>query len=765
MPSRVNKRTSLRALESKHTLRALAVTLIAVGLAAAARMVLWRYFGDRNPFSLFYPAVILTALYAGWAWGLVAAALATASCLFFWSDSHGFHIPRDDDWTRLGVFWTVDLIVIALGHRAHRAGSTATTALAEQRESESVISAMLDSLNEAFVLLDRDWKFLYVNRACEDYYQEKRENLLGRTLWEKFPHTLGTDVERQFRIAMEQRKPVEFETLSTRVNRWVASGAFPVAAGISIYVQDIDARKRAETALRESESRYRRLLETAQEGVWTIDANANTSYVNASMARMLGYHPDEMMGHPLFDFMDADGRAEAEQNLEKRHRGERDEHDFRFRKKDGSDFFGYLATNPIMGDNGEYLGALAMISDITGRRLAEREKAELLMREQKARAEAEAANRRKDQFLAVLSHELRTPLTPVLARLGLMKLEPDLGPAMRSGLEMIRRNVELEARLIDDLLDTTRLARGQLKLQLETIDAHVQLLAAVEIYEAEAAARKLLTTLDLKASSHHVKADSIRLQQIFWNLLGNAVKYTPPGGTLIIRSTNRRQGDVELLTVEFIDNGIGIDPEVMPRLFDPFEQGEQTLTRRYGGLGLGLSITRTLVTMHGGTVTATSAGKGLGSTFIVELPTIAAAVATMPLDTQPAAPPPLMPSAAVRRILLVDDNEDTLTVIAQTLRHGGHEVITANSVRTALAAAAQPFDLLISDIGLPDGTGWELMRELCSRGPVRAIALSGFSMNEDIRRSREAGFLEHLCKPVMPDELEQAIYRASLIKG
>jgi PAS domain S-box-containing protein len=745
--------------------RSLVMTFSVVAVATAGRMVFSQALGDRSPFSLFYPAIILTALYGGWAWGGVAMVLSTLSSLFYWSNTPGFHAPHGDDWIRLGLFWGVAVILIVLGNHACSARRAATAAVAGKKQSEHVISAMLDSLNEAFVLLDHDWKFIYVNRACEKYYGEKRENLFGRTLWEVFPHTLGTDVERQFRIAMDERRPVEFETLSTRINRWVASGAFPVASGISIYVQDIDARKRAETALRDSESRYRRLLETAQEGVWTLDANAVTSYVNASMARMLGYSVDEMMGRPLFDFMDDQGRIEAERNLEKRRRGEREQHDFRFRRKDGSNFFGHLSTNPIMSEAGEYQGALAMISDVTERRQAEREKAELLVREQKARAEAEAANRRKDQFLAVLSHELRTPLTPVLARLGLMKREPDLSPSMRSGMEMIRRNVELEARLIDDLLDTTRLARGQMKLQAETIDAHMQIMAALEIYESEIPARKQTVALDLKAGSHQVKADSVRLQQVFWNLIGNAVKYTPDGGSLTIRSQNTARDGAEFLTVEFIDNGIGIDAEIMPRLFDPFEQGEQTLTRRYGGLGLGLSITRTLIAMHGGTVTARSAGRGLGSTFTVDLPTVPAAAPASLADATPADVPPLAPDEAVRRILLVDDNEDTLSVIARTLRLNGHEVTTADSVATALAAAAQPFDLLITDIGLPDGTGWELMRELRTRGPVRAIALSGFSMDDDIRRSREVGFIEHLSKPVMPDELEQAIIRAAALRA
>jgi CheY-like chemotaxis protein len=286
----------------------------------------------------------------------------------------------------------------------------------------------------------------------------------------------------------------------------------------------------------------------------------------------------------------------------------------------------------------------------------------------------------------------------------------------------------------------------------------------------------------LSAAHHTVHADAVRLQQVFWNLIGNAVKYTPEGGTLRLRSSNpptdvAAGGDGSpgaprpWLRVEVTDTGIGIEPEVMPRIFDPFEQGEQTLTRRYGGLGLGLSISRTLVQMHGGTLTATSAGRGAGATFTIELPTVAepAEVTAPPApaeqapELKPAAPEPVAhrEATAARRILLVDDNEDTLRVMARLLRLSGHQVVTADTMEAALHAASQPFDLLITDIGLPDGTGWDLMRTLRSRGPVRGIAISGFSMDDDVTRSTEVGFLQHLCKPVNPEELEQAIRRAA----
>lgn len=720
----------------------------------------------RSPFSVMYLAVIISVLSGGMWAGLWA--VAVCSIVIVWEFSW-HHWTIAGDWPRLVLFLVVSVLVVQIGRRARRARIDADAASAQHRQSEEYIGGILDSLLEAFVLLDQDWRFLYVNHACELMYGMTRETLLGSTLWESLPELTGSIAEPLYRQAMKERISVQFEMPCPRLKFWVESGAFPVAGGISIYVQNIDARKRSELALRESEARYRRLIETAQEGIWTIDADAKTSYVNPAMAEMLGYSPEEMLGRSMFDFMDQTEHREAEQNVAKRQQGISERHEFRFRRKDGVDLFAHLSTNSILGEKGEYQGALAMVSDITERRRSETERNDLLLREQKARAEAETANRRKDQFLAVLSHELRTPLTPVLARLELMKREPNLGATFKNGLQMIRRNVELEARLIDDLLDMTRLARGQLKLHPETVDAHDKILAALEFYQGDITARSQTIHLQLDAPDHFVLADGVRLQQVFWNLLGNAVKYTPEGGHITISSSmESHNGHAALLRVRFSDNGIGIDPEVMRRLFDSFEQGEQTLARRYGGLGLGLSISRNLIQMQGGTLTAESAGIGQGATFTVELPTVPAPVAPAlpdvllkPESDAERSTTLLSPASAVQRILLVDDNEDTLRVMARLLRLNGHQVVTADSVNSAMQAAGEPFDLLISDIGLPDGTGWELMRELRRRGPVRGIALSGFSMDEDIRRSHEVGFIEHLCKPIMPDELEQAILRAA----
>jgi signal transduction histidine kinase/CheY-like chemotaxis protein/CHASE3 domain sensor protein len=391
--------------------------------------------------------------------------------------------------------------------------------------------------------------------------------------------------------------------------------------------------------------------------------------------------------------------------------------------------------------------AIGVVTDVTGRHDADQERRDLLLREQRARADAEIANRRKDHFLAVLSHELRTPLTPVLARVMLLKRDPSLSPELHQALDMIRRNVELEARLIDDLLDSTRLSSGKIKLNTQMIEASQRLIEVVDGFAEQLAAKQLHLKIDLASANSNVRADPVRLQQIFWNVVSNAVKYTPAGGTITLRSYNTDSPQSGSVVFEISDTGVGIDEQTLSRLFKPFEQGEQTLTRRFGGLGLGLSISRSLLEMQGGTLTAKSAGPGKGATFTL----------TLPLTSSVLAIPPARPAQRRQTILLVEDNEDTLRVLARLLRHSGYTVRTAATVSAALSMIDDDIDLVISDIGLPDGNGWELMRTVKSRWTVPGIALSGFAQQEDVERSRSVGFARHLAKPINPQELEAAI--------
>ena len=383
----------------------------------------------------------------------------------------------------------------------------------------------------------------------------------------------------------------------------------------------------------------------------------------------------------------------------------------------------------------------SVVTDITDRKHAEEEL-------QRAKHAAEAANLAKDRFLAMLSHELRTPLTPVLATINLIESRTDLPGDLHSDLKVIRENIEMEARLIDDLLDLTRVNRGKVELRNEIVDSHAAIRSALQTCGNDAESKRLNVRLNLNAVHHYVWADAARLQQVFWNLLKNAIKFTPSGGTVEVRTSNVGGDDTaDSFQVEVIDDGIGIEPEILPRLFDEFEQGERTITRQFGGLGLGLTISRSLVQMQHGTLTASSAGTNRGATFTVTLPAIATPAPQTPADKLPSK---TEPPARTATVLLVDDHADTLRIMSRLMQSVGYQILTADNVASALAVArANKIDILISDLGLPDGSGMDIMQQLRSGpGKVKGIALSGFGMDEDIRKSIEAGFAKHLTKPV-----------------
>jgi signal transduction histidine kinase/CheY-like chemotaxis protein len=420
---------------------------------------------------------------------------------------------------------------------------------------------------------------------------------------------------------------------------------------------------------------------------------------------------------------------------------------------------------------GHAVRMLGATLDVTERHETEEERSRLLAREREARAEAEAASAAKDRFLATLSHELRTPLTPVLAVVANLEEAGRVPPELRRPLDTIRRNVELEARLIDDLLDLTRIERGKLELHPEVTDARKVIEHTIEICcEPEVEAGRLRMVEDLRAEDPRIWADPSRLTQVMWNLLSNAVKFTPAGGTVTVRS--RSEGDRLILQVS--DTGVGIDPEVLPHIFDAFEQGQARSPRDArggGGLGLGLAISQAIVELHGGELTAASEGRGRGATFTVSLP------ATLPQETgeiQTGELPTLddsviqSPKYKVQNlnILLVEDHADTAEAMADLLSLMGHRVTTAGTVAAALEAARRErFDLLLSDLGLPDGSGLDVMREISRKDGIPGIALSGYGMEDDIRRSHEAGFSKHLTKPVSLPALEAAIRQTFRNKG
>ncbi|HEV7302421.1 MAG TPA: ATP-binding protein [Tepidisphaeraceae bacterium] len=538
----------------------------------------------------------------------------------------------------------------------------------------------------------------------------------------------------------------------------------------------MDASQQEFSRLQAEFELFRLMIDGVRDyAIFMLDPLGHITTWNSGAERIKGYRAEEIIGKHFSQFYPQEDVAAGKPQRElliARQQGKYEEEGWRLRK-DGGTFWANVLITALFDAAGELRGFSKVTRDVTQRKEAERilleskEQAERLAREaEQARDAAEHANRAKEQFLAVLSHELRTPLTPILATVSLVERRPDLPEELRVEIGTLRRNVELEAKLVDDLLDMTRIARGKLSLHAEVVDGHDLVRLSLQLVQKEIEAKGLDLLLSLRAKHHELWADPTRLQQVLANLLQNAVKFTPEGGNITVRTSN----DGDKLNLVVMDTGIGIEPDVLPRLFNPFEQGERTVTRKYGGLGLGLSICKSIVEMHHGTLTAASEGTGTGAKFTVTLealPVLAergASVMSPAIDQPDRIPSITAAQHADRtggRILYVEDHDDTRRVMGTLLKSLGYTVKTAATVAEAMKIAErEEIDLLVSDIGLPDGSGHDVMRHLKPRG-IKGIALSGFGQQEDVARSAEAGFETHLIKPVNLQTLEGAVRRCT----
>lgn len=509
------------------------------------------------------------------------------------------------------------------------------------------------------------------------------------------------------------------------------------------------------SALAGSEERLRLALEGADTGTWDWNLITNKVTWDDYMFPLYGIDKKDWDGtqQKFFNIVHPDDRPMIEQKMKDSMLTHRDiDVDFRITGADGQ--LRHMASRGRvfvdLQDRPVRMSGVSM--DIT----AAKQTAEAL---QAAKNNAEAANRAKDEFLAILSHELRTPLSPVLTTLSMLEESRETPASLQPELEMIRRNVEVEARLIDDLLDITRIVRGKLELNTHNVDLCTLLHHAVKNYLSGPAAQKnLKVTLDIGPAAAWIHADASRITQVLWNLLQNACKFTPENGAITIRVFTEAQppaaGDILVIAVS--DTGIGIDPGILPLIFDAFEQGERSRTRRFGGLGLGLAISRAIVEMHGGTIVADSAGKNRGATFTIRLPMLSGPEAEKAVPLPALQVPVTVPRSI--RILLVEDHNDSAQQLTRLLKRAGHEVTTAGSLADAREFLRHGrFDILLSDLGLPDGSGHDLMREISSRHPMPGIALSGYGMEQDVKESLAVGFSRHFTKPVNWPELKAAI--------
>jgi len=506
--------------------------------------------------------------------------------------------------------------------------------------------------------------------------------------------------------------------------------------------------KNSQERVRASERQFRLLVESVEEyAIYMLDMNGNVATWNSGAQRIKGYTPGEIIGKNFACFYTAEDVAtgKPQRNLkEAREKGFTREQGLRVRK-DGSVFHADVVLTAIYGDKGKVTGFSKVTRDMTDQIRARSAEA--------ARLAAEKANKAKDDFLAALSHELRTPLTPALAAASYLADHAEELPAKFSQeLDTIRRNVQLEARLIDDLLDLTRISRGKIELRFDRVDTHTVIREALDISQDDIGKKELKISATFAADKHHIWADRIRIEQVFWNLINNAVKFTASDGRIEIRTSNDERNH---FVFEITDTGIGIETKLQSSLFQPFEQ-DASVARQFGGLGLGLAIAKHIVDLHDAAISVHSRGRSYGTTFRVMFDVMPDRVGR----SRVAARTPNKQTKSLR-ILLVEDHGDTRQTLSRLLKHFGHNISEADCTQRALEIIrSQVFDIVLSDIGLPDGSGYDVISQAKRKQRVKGVALTGFGTDEDIRRGREAGFDFHLTKPVDVHELRSILDQA-----
>jgi len=500
------------------------------------------------------------------------------------------------------------------------------------------------------------------------------------------------------------------------------------------------------TALHETAEQFHILVDSVEEyAIYLLDPNGNVITWNTGAEKIKGYSGEEIIGKNFASFYTADDVAagKPQRNLrEAVRRGSIRDQGLRVRK-DGSTFEAEVVITALHDETGRLRGFSKVTRDITDQIRSREFEAEKIA--------AQTASKAKDDFLAALSHELRTPLTPALAAATYLQDQAaKFPPEFAEDVQIIKRNVQLQARLIDDLLDLTRIARGMLHLELEDCDAHKIIENALEMAKSAIAAKQFKVSTGLEAKRYHILADCIRLQQVFWNLINNAVKFTSQKGQITLRTFNDKDGRFHF---EIEDTGIGIEPQRLASLFQPFEQADPSVSRQFGGLGLGLAISKRLIDLHHGRIEAESRGRSFGATFKVMLDTVPQGAEANGLNHRVGGK-----TSKPLRILLVEDHKDTRRTMSRLLTHFGHNVVTADNVEGAIAImASNNIDAVLCDIGLPDGSGYEVAAQARVNGGIKTVALTGFGTEQDVQRSREAGFDFHLVKPINFQELQKIL--------
>ena len=743
-------------------------------------------------------------------------------------------------------------------------------------ESNKRVSKILSSITDLFYYLDRDFRFVDVNRQTELRYAKTRSELIGKVIWDEYPAETKSLLYPNLRRAMNEQIALHFEYPSAIVaDTWFEAHVYPDENGLSVYLKDVSERKSADLAnqrlaaivessddaivskdlngiikswnkgaerifgyteaevvgksitilipperhdeepailkrishgisvehyetvrvrkdgtlidvsitispirdksgvivgaskiarditdreQREKQIRFQAsLLDAVEEAVIATDLEGTILYWNLFAEGLYGWTPAEAIGANVVDLIPSSAtQTDATEILEQLRGGASWSGEFIARKKDGTVFPTLVTDSPIYNELGEMIGIVGVSIDITDRKAAEDERARLLQSEREARAQAEEANRVKDEFLATISHELRNPLNVILgySEVLVRSEEAKRSESVLKAAEILRRNAIAQAQLVSDLLDLSRLQLGKFSLNRQVVSLTKTITDAVETVRAEANAKGLEVKIEMSDELVFVDGDPLRMEQVVWNLLNNAVKFTPAGGVVTVKLF-ARDGQAQVVVA---DTGQGIEPKFLPHVFEIFRQADATISRRHGGMGIGLALVQQLVHLQDGSVSVYSEGAGHGAEFTI----------TLPISTEAKEPSKtgslVQPNALTgMRILIVDDSVDTLEMLSQLLEMDGAMVTSAPGGSAALEILEQQtFDVILSDISMPEMDGFELMkrlRKLPHGRDVPVLALTGFGRPEDVERAKAEGFFSHITKPVDVGAIVSALQR------
>jgi PAS domain S-box-containing protein len=623
--------------------------------------------------------------------------------------------------------------------------------LAALRESSRKINNILESITDLYYQLDREWRFTDINRQTVARFGRSREELLGKVIWEVFPDAVDSDLYPSLHKSIETMVPVHFELASRTVpGSWFEAHAYPTRTGLSVYLRDITERKKSEEEI----AFQARLLSAVEQAVIATDLQGTIVYWNSFAEQLYGWSAAEALGANVLEITPAEAtREQANEIMSHLRAGKSWSGEFLVRRKDGAVFPAMITDSPIFSEEGELVGMVGVSVDISQRKQSEAEREVLHQSERAARAEAENANRLKDEFLATLSHELRNPLNVILgyAEVLLRSEEARSSPFVKRAAEVLKRNALAQSRLVRDLLDLSRLHIGKLSLNCEVVSLITIIDNAVETVSGEAEQKKIELKIEVAEDVIFVNADPLRLEQVIWNLLNNAVKFTPAGGSVTIGL--RCEHGRALLTVE--DTGPGIEPEFLPHVFEMFRQADASNSRPHGGMGIGLSLVKQLIELHGGTVAASST-YGQGARFTIELPAAKYKEVSSGFPTQSE-----RGLLSHMRIFIVDDSADTVDMLRRLFEMDGAVVATASGAAEALRIAAEEdFDVILSDISMPGMDGFEFVRRLrvlARHKDVPVLAITGFGRTEDVERAETEGFYSHVTKPIDVNVLVQTL--------